>query len=63
MQEHLWQLVIGAYLFAAAGYAWAWTLYRGLSHKLDTLWQQVMNHHKHELKDLRERMEKLEQRL
>ncbi len=53
MQDHLWELLIGAYLFAATGFAWAWALYRSLSHKLEVLWIQVMNHHEHELETLR----------
>lgn len=60
MQDFLWHLIAGAYLFAAAGFAFAWSLYLLLSTKIERLWERVTNHQQHEIGELKRRLDELE---
>lgn len=62
MQDFVWHLIAGSFLFTAAGYAWAWSLYLLLSKKIETLWVRVVNHQQHEIEALQERVSELEKR-
>lgn len=61
MQDFIWHLIAGSFLFTAAGFAWTWHLYLLLSKKLEALWVRVMNHQEHEIDELKRRVAEMEQ--
>jgi hypothetical protein len=58
MSDHLFELVIGAYLFAAGSYVFALKVLL-LLYPLKKL---VTNHHEHRFEDLEKRLDRLEDR-
>ncbi len=58
MSDHLFELVVGAYIFAAGAYVFAFKIYSTLM----GIRKIVTNHHEHDLNDLRSRVARLEDR-
>lgn len=60
MQDFIWHLIAGSFLFTAAGFAWTWAIYLLLSKKIEALWVRVTNHQEHDLDAIRARLDELE---
>ena len=58
MSDHLFELVVGAYIFAAGAYVFAFKIYAAVM----GIKRIVTNHHEHDLDDLRARVKRLEDR-
>lgn len=60
--DSTWYVLGALFTLILGAYAWSWQLHRIAMREIRALWVRLTNHTAHEIKELRERISRLEQR-